>query len=150
MLPMMKCYQAKPNDVKRNWHVIDGNNQVVGRLAVKIARILMGKTKPEYTAHIDVGDFVVVTNCEKVRLTGRKMDQKVYQHFTGYPGGRKIRPVREILAKKPEMVLREAVRRMMPKNILAGHQMTKLKIYAGPNHPHQAQMPTELKPDATW
>ena len=147
---MMKCYQAKPGDVKRTWHVIDANNQVVGRLAVKIARILVGKTKPEYTPHIDVGDFVVVTNCEKVRLTGRKMDQKVYQHFTGYPGGRKVRPVREILAKKPEMVLREAVRRMMPKNTIARQQLSKLKIYAGPNHPHQAQNPNALLPTATW
>jgi large subunit ribosomal protein L13 len=147
---MMKCFQAKPNDVKRTWHVIDATNQVVGRLAVKIARILIGKTKPEYTPHIDVGDFVIVTNCEKVRLTGRKMDQKVYQHFTGYPGGRKVRPVREILAKKPEMVLREAVRRMMPKNNLARQQLTKLKIYPGPNHPHQAQAPQELQPSATW
>jgi large subunit ribosomal protein L13 len=147
---MMKCYQAKPSDVKRTWHVIDANNQVVGRLAVKIARILVGKTKPEYTPHIDVGDFVVVTNCEKVRLTGRKMDQKVYQHFTGYPGGRKVRPVREILAKKPEMVLREAIRRMMPKNNLARQQLTKLKIYPGPNHPHQAQTPNELNPTDTW
>jgi large subunit ribosomal protein L13 len=146
----MKCYQAKPGDVKRNWHVIDASNQIVGRLAVKIARILIGKHKPEYTPHIDTGDFVVVTNCEKVRLTGRKMDQKVYQHFTGYPGGRKIRPVREILAKKPEMVLHEAVRRMMPKNNIARDQLRKLKLYAGPNHPHQAQEPTELQPSAAW
>lgn len=146
----MKCYQAKPGDVTRNWHVIDASNQVVGRLAVKIARILVGKHKPEYTAHVDTGDFVVVTNCAKVRLTGRKMDQKVYQHFTGYPGGRKVRPVREILAKKPEMVLHEAVRRMMPKNNLARQQLRKLKLYAGPNHPHQAQEPTALQASAAW
>ena len=146
----MKCYQAKPGDVKRNWHVVDASNQVVGRLAVKIARILVGKHKPEYTPHIDTGDFVVVTNCEKVRLTGRKMDQKVYQHFTGYPDGRKVRPIREVMAKKPEFVLREAVRRMLPKTNLARGQLSKLKIYAGPNHPHQAQTPTELKPEAAW
>jgi large subunit ribosomal protein L13 len=146
----MKTFVAKPNDVKRAWHVIDATDQVVGRLAVKIARILCGKTKPEYTPHVDTGDFVIVTNCEKVKLTGRKLDQKVYQHFTGYPDGRKVRPIREILAKRPEMVLREAVRRMLPKNNLARHQLAKLKLYPGPNHPHQAQEPTELKPSDTW
>jgi len=146
----MKSFLAKPSEVKRSWHVIDASDQVVGRLAVKIARILCGKHKPEYTPHIDTGDFVIVTNCEKVRLTGNKMEQKVYQHFTGYPDGRKVRPIKEIMAKKPEMVLREAIRRMMPKNNLARHQLSKLKLYAGPNHPHQAQEPTELKPAAIW
>jgi large subunit ribosomal protein L13 len=146
----MKCYLAKPGDVKQKWHHIDANNQVVGRLAVKIARILCGKHRPEYTPSVDVGDFVVVTNCEKVKLTGNKMEQKVYQHFTGYPDGRKVRPVKEILAKRPEMVLREAVRRMLPKNNLARHMLTKLKIYAGPNHPHSAQEPVALNPAAAW
>lgn len=146
----MKCYLAKPGDVKQQWHHVDAGGQVVGRLAVKIARILCGKHRPEYTPSVDTGDFVVVTNCEKVVLTGNKMDQKVYQHFTGYPDGRKVRPVKEILAKRPEMVLREAVRRMLPKNIIARHMLTKLKIYSGPNHPHQAQEPVALKPEAAW
>ncbi|HMP18074.1 MAG TPA: 50S ribosomal protein L13, partial [Gemmatales bacterium] len=137
----MKCYLAKPGDVQQKWHHIDATDQVVGRLAVKIARILSGKHRPEYTPHIDTGDFVVVTNCEKVRLSGNKIHQKVYQHFTGYPDGRKVRPVKEILEKKPEMVLREAVRRMLPKNNLARQMLSKLKIYAGPNHPHSAQQP---------
>jgi large subunit ribosomal protein L13 len=146
----MKCYLAKPGDVKQKWHHIDANNQIVGRLAVKIARILCGKHRPEYTPHMDVGDFVVVTNCEKVKFSGNKINQKVYQHFTGYPDGRKVRTVKEILAKRPEMVLREAVRRMMPKNIIAKHMLTKLKIYAGPNHPHSAQEPVDLNPEAAW
>ena len=146
----MKCYLAKPNDLKKKWHLIDGEDQVVGRLAVKIARILCGKHRPEYTPHVDTGDFVIVTNCEKVRFTGNKMEQKVYQHFTGYPDGRKLRTVKEVLAKRPEFVLREAVRRMLPKNIIARHMLTKLKLYAGPDHPHQAQEPVELKPEAAW
>jgi len=146
----MKCYLAKADDLKKKWHLIDGEDQIVGRLAVKIARILCGKHRPEYTPHVDTGDFVIVTNCEKVRFTGNKMEQKVYQHFTGYPDGRKVRTVKEILAKRPEFVLREAVRRMLPKNIIARHMLTKLKLYAGPDHPHQAQEPVELKPEAAW
>ena len=146
----MKCYLAKPGDFKKKWHVIDADGQVVGRLAVKIARILCGKHRPEYTPSVDTGDFVVVTNCEKVKFSGNKMNQKVYQHFTGYPDGRKVRTVKEILAKRPEMVLREAVRRMLPKTNLAREMLTKLKLYAGPDHPHQAQEPVELKPANTW
>ena len=146
----MKCYLAKPADLNKKWHHINAENQVVGRLAVKIARILCGKHRPEYTPHVDTGDFVVVTNCEKVVLTGNKLDQKVYQHFSGYPGGRKVRPVREILEKKTERVLREAVRRMRPKTNLARNMLTKLKIYSGPKQPHQAQEPVDLKPEATW
>ena len=138
---MPKSYMAKTGEIARQWHLIDASNQVVGRLAVEIARILVGKHRPEYTPHIDTGDFVVVVNCEKVKFTGNKMNTKTYQHFTGYPDGRKVRTVKEILAKKPELVLREAVRRMMPKTTLARHQLTKLKIYAGANHPHQAQQP---------
>jgi large subunit ribosomal protein L13 len=134
---------AKPGEIEKQWHLVDATGMVVGRLAAEIARILVGKHRPEYTPHVDTGDFVVVVNAEKVVLTGKKMDTKVYQWFTGYPGGRKIRGVREMLAKHPERVLREAVRRMMPKNKLARHQLTKLKIYAGPNHPHQAQ---QVKP----
>lgn len=140
----MSTYYAKPGDIQQQWHLVDANDQVVGRLAVELARILVGKHRPEYTPHTDTGDFVVVVNCEKVRLTGKKMDTKEYQHFTGYPGGRKIRSVREVLARKPEMVLIEAVRRMMPKNNLARQQLRKLKVYAGPEHPHQSQQPKPL------
>jgi large subunit ribosomal protein L13 len=131
--------------VERDWHLVDAADQVVGRLAAVLARILTGKHRPEYTPHIDTGEFVVVVNAEKVRFTGKKMDTKVYQWFTGYPGGRKVRTAKEMLAKKPATILREAVRRMMPKNKLARHQLAKLKIYAGPNHPHQAQQPKPLK-----
>ena len=144
----MSTYMAKPPDEdedERGWHLVDASNQVVGRLAVVLAQILIGKHRPEYTPHVDTGDFIVVINAEKVRFTGTKMDTKVYQWFTGYPGGRKLRTAKEVLAKKPGMILREAVRRMMPKNKLARHQLSKLKIYAGPNHPHQAQQPTPLK-----
>lgn len=138
----MSSFMAKTDEVQRRWHLIDANGQVLGRLAVQIAKILMGKTKPEYTPHIDVGDFVVVVNCEKVRLTGRKMETMTYEHFTGYAGGLKVRTVKEILQKKPQMVLREAVRRMMPKSNLGRHQLGKLKLFIGPNHEHQAQQPT--------
>ncbi len=141
----MSTFMAKPGDVQQRWHLVDAENMVVGRLAVVLARILVGKHRPEYTPHIDTGEFVVVVNAEKVRFTGNKMETKQYQWFTGYPGGRKLRTVKEMLEKKPETVLREAVRRMMPKNKLARHQLAKLKIYAGPNHPHQAQQPVALK-----
>jgi large subunit ribosomal protein L13 len=140
----MSTYYARPGDVQQQWHLVDADGQVVGRLAVKLARILVGKHRPEYTPHADTGDFIVVVNCEKVRLTGKKMQTKEYQHFTGYPGGRKVRSVRDVLARKPERVLIDAVRRMMPKNNLARHQLRKLKVYAGPSHPHQAQQPKPL------
>jgi large subunit ribosomal protein L13 len=144
--PLAKpCFMAKTGELSQKWHLVDADGKVVGRLAVELARILVGKHRPEYTPHVDTGEFVVVVNCEKVKLTGKKMDQKVYQHFTGYPDGRKLRSVKEILAKKPEMVLVEAVRRMMPKNNLARRQLSKLKVYAGPNHPHQAQNPVPVK-----
>jgi len=141
----MSTFLAKRDEVERDWHLIDADGQVVGRLAVVLARILTGKHRPEYTPHVDTGEFVVVVNAEKVRLTGKKLETKVYQWFTGYPGGRKLRTAKEMLVKKPATVLREAVRRMMPKNKLARHQLTKLKIYAGPQHPHQAQQPKPLK-----
>jgi large subunit ribosomal protein L13 len=135
----MTTYMAKPGELEKQWHLIDATGMVVGRLAAEIARILMGKHRPEYTPHVDTGDYVVVVNAEKVVFTGNKLETKVYQWYTGYPGGRKLRTVREMLAKHPERVLREAVRRMLPKNKLARHQLNKLKIYAGPEHPHQAQ-----------
>lgn len=143
----MSTFMAKPNEVERKWHLVDASGHVVGRLAVEIARILVGKHRPEYTPHVDTGDFVVVVNAEKVVLTGNKMNSKVYQWYTRYPGGRKLRSVKEMLAKRPEQVLREAVRRMLPKNKLARHQLTKLKIYAGGEHPHQAQQVQPIKLD---
>ncbi|GBD36917.1 50S ribosomal protein L13 [bacterium HR36] len=137
----MSSYMAKPGEVERRWYVIDAANQVVGRLAVVIARILMGKHKPHYTPHTDTGDFVIVVNAEKVRFTGKKWEQKYYEWFSGYPGGRKLRTAKEMLQRNPTKILREAVRRMLPKNKLARRQLLKLKIYAGPEHPHQAQQP---------
>ena len=141
----MSTFMAKPDDVERRWWLVDATDQVVGRLAVKLARILIGKHRPEYTPHIDTGDFVIVINAEKIRFTGKKWDTHTYEWFTGYPGGRKVRTARQVLEKKPYLILQEAVRRMMPKNNLARHQLKKLKIYAGPNHPHQAQQPKPLK-----
>lgn len=141
----MSTYYAKPGDVKQQWRLVDADGQVVGRLAVELARVLVGKHRPEYTPHCDVGDFVVVVNCDKVRFTGSKMETKEYQRFTGYPGGRKVQTAKQVMAKKPALVLIEAVRRMMPKNNLARAQLRKLKVYAGPEHPHQAQQPVPLK-----
>ncbi len=147
----MRSYQAKPGDVEKRWYLIDATNQVVGRLAVVIARILMGKHKPEYTPHIDVGDYVIVVNADKVRFTGKKWEQKYYEWFSGYPGGRKLRSARDMLLRNPTKILREAVRRMLPKNKLARRQLLKLKLYAGPEHPHQAQQPILLTvTENTW
>ena len=136
---------AKKGEITQGWHLIDASNQVVGRLAVQIAKILRGKHRPEYTPHVDTGEFVIVINANKVRFTGRKMETKTYQWYTRYPGGQKRVPASEMLAKHPERILFEAVRRMVPRNKLGRHQMTKLKIYAGPSHEHQAQQPRELK-----
>ncbi|MCS7015243.1 MAG: 50S ribosomal protein L13 [Gemmatales bacterium] len=144
-------YLAKPGEVERRWYLIDASNQVVGRLAVVIARILMGKYKPEFTPHTDTGDFVVVVNSEKVRFTGKKWDQVYYEWFSGYPGGRKVRTAREMLQRNPTKILREAVRRMLPKNKLGRRMLLKLKIYTGPQHPHQAQQPIPLTiQERTW
>lgn len=139
-----KCYQAKPGEVEQKWYVVDATDQVLGRLAARIATVLMGKHKPTYTPHVDVGDFVVVTNAERVRITGRKGEIKVYQRYSGYPGGLKEVPLKRMLERHPERVLREAVRRMLPKNALARHMLKKLKLHVGPDHPHQAQKPEPL------
>lgn len=136
-----RSYQAKQVDVKPEWHQIDATGQNLGRMANKIATLLMGKHKPGYTAHVDTGDFVVVTNVEKVVVTGRKPKQKVYQHFTGFPSGRKTLVFEEQIEKNPEMVLMLAVRRMLPKNKLGRKMLKKLKLYAGTEHPHVAQQP---------
>jgi large subunit ribosomal protein L13 len=136
---------AKPATVKQQWFVIDATDQVVGRLAVVIANLLRGKHKPEYTPHCDTGDFVIVVNADKVKFTGRKWEQKSYQTYSHYTGGQKIIPAKVMLAKKPEEILRLAVRRMMPRGPQAYKQITKLKLFAGPTHDHQAQQPVAFK-----
>ena len=142
----MRTIMAKKETVERKWFVIDATNQVVGRLAVQIANILRGKHRPDYTPHCDAGDFVVVVNAEKVRFTGKKWDTKTYSAYSHYPGGLKVTAAKEILKRKPTFILEQAVKRMVPRNRLGRQQMTKLKLYAGPSHPHQAQLPVELKP----
>lgn len=139
-----KCYQAKPGDITRKWYVVDATDRVLGRLAVRIANVLMGKHKPTYTPHLDTGDFVVVVNADKVKVTGRKRETMVYRRYSSYPSGLKELPFQQMLERHPERVLREAVRRMLPKNALARHMLQKLKLYAGPQHPHQAQQPEPL------
>ena len=141
----MSTFMANRNTVNPQWFVIDATDLVVGRLAVQIANIIRGKHKPEYTPHCDTGDFVVVINAEKVKFTGKKWEQKSYQTFSGYAGGQKIIPAKEMLERKPEEVLRQAVKRMVPRHRLGRQQMTKLKLYVGAAHPHQAQQPKELK-----
>src|SRR5256712_5311026 len=137
----MKTYTAKPGEISRDWYVVDADGQILGRLATRIADTLRGKGKPEYTPHVDTGDFVVVVNAEKVAVTGNKLDQKRYYRHSGYPGGLRSRTLRDQLERRPTEVLRTAVRGMLPKNRLARRQLTKLKIYAGPEHPHEAQNP---------
>jgi large subunit ribosomal protein L13 len=141
---MQKTWNAKPGDVTREWYVVDAEGQTLGRLATRIADTLRGKDKPEYTPHIDTGDFVVVVNAEKIGVTGKKLDEKLYRRHSGYPGGLKERPLRDELERRPTEVLRKAVKGMMPRNRIARAQLTKLKIYAGPEHPHEAQAPTPL------
>jgi large subunit ribosomal protein L13 len=136
---------ANAQTVQPKWILIDATNLVVGRLAVTISNLLRGKHKPDYTPHCDTGDFVIVVNADKVQFTGKKWDQKEYQDYTHYTGGLKITPAREMLAKKPTEILRRAVKRMMPRGPLGYKQLSKLKIYASEQHPHQAQQPQELK-----
>src|SRR5262249_27726668 len=141
----MATYMAKKNEVEQRWFVFDATDQVVGRLAVQIATILRGKHRPQYTPHQDTGEYVIVVNAAKVRFTGKKLDAKTYQSYSHYPGGLKKVRARDVLASHPDRILREAVKRMIPRNRLGRQQMTKLKIYAGPQHPHQAQQPQEFK-----
>lgn len=136
----VKTYMAKPGEVEQKWWLVDATDKVVGRLASEIAVILMGKHRPTYTPHVDTGDFIVVINAEKVSFTGKKWDQKEYTRYTGYTGLR-VETAGHRLKHKPEKVLSEAVRRMLPKNKLAAKMLDKLKIYAGTDHPHQAQQP---------
>lgn len=137
----MPTFMAKKEEIEQQWYLIDAADQVVGRLAVQIANILRGKHRPDYTPHVDTGDFVIVINAEKVRFTGNKMQTKSYHWYTHHPGGLKQVSARDLLASHPERILEQAVRRMVPRNRLGRQQMTKLKIYAGPSHPHQAQQP---------
>jgi large subunit ribosomal protein L13 len=142
---MQKTWNAKPGEVQQRWFVVDAEGRTLGRLATQIADTLRGKTKPEYTPHVDTGDFVVVVNAEKIHVTGKKLDEKIYYRHSGYPGGLKQRTLREQLDRRPTEVLRSAVKGMLPRNKLARRQLLKLKIYAGPEHPHEAQRP-ELLP----
>ncbi|RUM88934.1 MAG: 50S ribosomal protein L13 [Thermovibrio sp.] len=141
----MKTFMQRKEDVQREWYVVDATGKTLGRLASEIAKILIGKHKPAYTPHVDGGDFVVVINAEKIHATGRKFDKKVYYWHTGYPGGLKKATLRELLQKKPEEVIRLAVRGMLPKNKLRDRRMKRLKVYAGPEHPHKAQNPKPLE-----
>jgi len=142
---VQKTYYPKQGEIEREWVLVDANDQTLGRLASRIASILIGKHKPTYTPGVDCGDFVVVVNAERVRVTGNKLEDKRYYWHTGYPGGLKSLALRELLAKHPERVLRKAVWGMVPHNRLGRKLMKKLKIYAGPDHPHQAQQPKPLE-----
>ena len=142
---VMKTYMAKTGEVPAQWHVVDVSDKILGRIATRIATILMGKHRPEYTPHVDTGDFVIVLNAAKIRVTGNSKPQhRVYQRFSGYPGGRKAVPLEQMLARHPDRVIREAVRRMLPKSKLGRAMLKKLKVYAGSEHPHQAQNPQPL------
>lgn len=141
----MSTYMAKPETVQRRWLHIDATDQVVGRLAVQIANILRGKHRPEYTPHVDTGEFVIVTNVEKIRFTGNKLATKTYHWYTRHPGGLKEVTAKEWMETHPDRILRMAVQRMVPRNRLGRQMMTKLKIYKGNTHPHQAQQPVEMK-----
>ena len=141
----MKTYSAKPGEIQRDWVLVDAEGKTLGRLATVIADTLRGKSKPAYTPHVDTGDFVVVVNAEKISVTGKKLDEKLYYRHSGYPGGLRSRTLREQLERQPTEVLRTAVKGMLPRNRLARQQLTKLKIYAGPEHPHEAQAPTPLE-----
>ena len=141
----MKTYSAKPGEVTREWYLVDADGKTLGRLATQIADTLRGKRKPQYTPHVDTGDIVIVVNAEKIAVTGNKLDQKRYYRHSGYPGGLRSRTLREQLERRPTEVLRVAVKGMLPKNRLARQQITKLKIYAGPEHPHEAQNPRPLE-----
>ncbi len=141
----MTTYMAKPDEVDKKWYVVDAEGKTLGRLASRIATVLRGKHKPEYTPHVDTGDFVIVVNSEKVTLTGNKWDQKIHYKHSQYPGGLKTKTYGELREKNPQEIIRHAVDGMVPNNKLGKKMMKKLKIYAGPDHPHQAQKPEELE-----
>lgn len=139
-----RTWTAKPGEIEQAWYIVDAEGQTLGRLATEIAETLRGKRKPEYTPHVDTGDFVVVINAEKIQVTGKKLDQKIYYRHSGYPGGLRQRTLREELGRQPAEVVRRAVKGMLPRNRLARAQLTKLKVYVGTEHPHEAQQPVTL------
>ncbi|MBP1699960.1 MAG: ribosomal protein [Deltaproteobacteria bacterium] len=141
----MKTYQATKEELDRKWYLVNAEGKVLGRLSTELAKILKGKNKPTYTPHLDTGDFVIVVNAGKVTLTGKKLKDKIYYHHTGYPGGIKQMNAEKLLARKPTEMIRIAVKGMLPKNSLGRQMIRKLKIYAGPNHPHEAQKPIPLE-----
>jgi large subunit ribosomal protein L13 len=141
----MRTFMQKKEEVKRDWYLVDATGKTLGRLATEIAKILIGKHKPTYTPHVDGGDFVVVVNADKIHVTGKKLEQKVYYKHTLYPGGLKETKLKDMLKEKPEEVIKAAVRGMLPKNKLRDRRMKRLKVYAGPNHPHEAQNPKPLE-----
>ena len=141
----MKTYSAKAQNVERNWYIVDAAGKTLGRLASSVAHHLRGKHKPEYTPHVDTGDYIVIVNAEKIQVTGRKLEQKTYYHHTGYPGGLKSITLDKLLKKSPIKVIESAVRGMLPKNSLGRDMYRKMKVYAGPSHPHEAQQPQTLK-----
>ncbi|UCE35500.1 MAG: 50S ribosomal protein L13 [Deltaproteobacteria bacterium] len=141
----MKTFVAKEHEIEKNWHLIDARDKVLGRLATEIATILRGKKKPIFTPHMDAGDYVVVVNAERVVLTGNKLEKKTYYRHSGYVGGLKETTAKEMLEKKPENLIKLAVKGMLPKTSLGRRQLTKLKVYTGPDHPHQAQKPVKLE-----
>ncbi len=140
----MPTYSAKPSDITADWFLVDAEDLVLGRLATEVARIIRGKHKPIFTPHMDTGDHVIVINAEKIRTTGVKAESKVYQHYTGYPGGLRTEGFKKRMDRKPEAIVEAAVKRMLPKNKLAAHMLSKLNIYKGDKHPHQAQKPAAL------
>ena len=144
----MKTYVATPDTRERNWLVVDATGKTLGRLATQVADALRGKRKPDYTPHIDVGDFVVVVNAEKISVTGNKREQKRYYRHSGYPGGLRSRTLAEMMDRRPEEVVRRAVKGMLPRTRLGRAQLRKLKVYAGPDHPHAAQKPEPMEVDA--
>ena len=138
---MMKSFMAKTNEVERKWYVIDAEDKVLGRLATEVATILSGKNKPIYTPHVDTGDYVIIINAEKIKLTGKKLEQKNYSYHTGHPGGLKQVPYKDLIESKPEKIIELAVKGMLPKSSLGRNMIKKLKVYSGPEHKHEAQMP---------
>jgi large subunit ribosomal protein L13 len=146
--PVMRTYVATPATRERDWLVVDATGQTLGRLASRIADTLRGKDKPEYTPHVDVGDFVIVVNADKIAVTGRKREQKLYHRHSGYPGGLRHRTLGDMLERRPEEVIRMAVKGMLPRNRLGRAQLRKLKVYAGPDHPHAAQKPRRMEVEA--
>jgi large subunit ribosomal protein L13 len=142
-VPGTKSYNAQTDSIEQSWWIVDGEDQIVGRIASDIAVVLMGKHKPTYTPNVDTGDFVIITNCEKVKFSGNKLDQKTYTWYTGYTGLRS-ETAKNRLERKPERIMRDAVRRMLPKNKIGRHMLSKLKIYSGSEHQHQAQNPQPL------